>query len=462
MRNLLLFIVLLALGCASKTAYIDYERAETFKEPEYNFMKVTEVVEGSQAEAVGIKEGDFLISYNGVFVKTLEELNKEKEKVLEGKDVKMVMLQDGKKLTFTIKSGLIGIYPKPPKVKIPETATTLEGVPIVAWGKTGEATLIGCTWAVLGFLGDIYDYNTLMGYSGAAFQLKWWEKSWCPSAGSIFEDLHKEALYKAVGYNHKALAVRQDTMYKETDEQAMWEAIVEAIDSSIPVIASGAWDPDYGIITGYDKEERIIIGINYFSDGELIASEKMPWEIIIIGDKTEKPAEDETILTSLKMIVELAEEGRRKVLFKEDHYYAVGLHAYEEWAAVILNDSVYPTEGDSVTNPKDFDELMHTNKWVLDNLIDGRTTGAGYLKSIVDKVSTGAAAHINKAIEHYEKELELLVEREFYLFVEEGKTPMEELLVTHEGRQVFADWLLQLRDADKTAVDEIKLAIENF
>ena len=72
---------------------------------EYNLPEgiyVVEVVPFSPAEKAGIKQGDTIVKFAGERVKTLEELNKIKNKMKSGDKVETEVIRDGKKINLTV------------------------------------------------------------------------------------------------------------------------------------------------------------------------------------------------------------------------------------------------------------------------------------------------------------------------------------------------------------------------
>ena len=75
-------------------------------------LKITRIVAGSQAEALGLRAGDIVLRYNGMRLAAQEDLTKAKEGVA-GDAVEMVILRNGKESTFRLRPGRIGIYTEP-------------------------------------------------------------------------------------------------------------------------------------------------------------------------------------------------------------------------------------------------------------------------------------------------------------------------------------------------------------
>lgn len=88
-----------------------------------NAVKVLEVVEGSQAEALGILPGDLIINYDGTQIHTAQELLKAVKEKSDQETVELIFVREHIAQRMLLKGGFIGvrIY----TVKIPQAAMEL-------------------------------------------------------------------------------------------------------------------------------------------------------------------------------------------------------------------------------------------------------------------------------------------------------------------------------------------------
>lgn len=77
--------------------------------PEVAGVLINFVAEESQAALAGIRIGDILTSYNGVSIKTLNDINNAKKDVAQGASVQVIVRRSGKDVTLTLGPGQIGI-----------------------------------------------------------------------------------------------------------------------------------------------------------------------------------------------------------------------------------------------------------------------------------------------------------------------------------------------------------------
>ena len=79
------------------------------KSPPVQGYLVSGIVDGSQAAAAGIKEGDIIVSYNGSDVRSTRQLAKLKSGVAADATVPIAVYRDGVVIPMTLKPGQIGI-----------------------------------------------------------------------------------------------------------------------------------------------------------------------------------------------------------------------------------------------------------------------------------------------------------------------------------------------------------------
>ncbi|MCP4346816.1 MAG: TIR domain-containing protein [Desulfobacterales bacterium] len=75
-------------------------------------VRVQSVVEGSQAQALNLKKGDIIVSYNGTEISRTERLIELIRRAFPEKSVKMAVFRDGKLMQFELKGGRIGVQIK--------------------------------------------------------------------------------------------------------------------------------------------------------------------------------------------------------------------------------------------------------------------------------------------------------------------------------------------------------------
>lgn len=71
--------------------------------------EVQSVVEGSQAESLGLIPGDIILAYDGVTIKNAVQLVKEVEKKSSAANIELIVIRDNSAIRYTVIGGFIGV-----------------------------------------------------------------------------------------------------------------------------------------------------------------------------------------------------------------------------------------------------------------------------------------------------------------------------------------------------------------
>ncbi|MEO2004372.1 MAG: hypothetical protein ABGY41_09750, partial [Candidatus Poribacteria bacterium] len=128
----------------------------------------------------------------------------------------------------------------------PRAADAIPSVPRMQWGEGRDTTWANAYALSLGAVDPGVTYDTVMGYSAAAFRLHFHQPNWCPSSPDATVGYnHAVPAAKAFGYPGSSGAV--DT--KDAEAVALARAqIVASIDAGKPVRAIDLVEiPDWGV-----------------------------------------------------------------------------------------------------------------------------------------------------------------------------------------------------------------------
>ena len=75
----------------------------------FTAVKIHGIIEGSQAQAVGLQEGDLIIEYDGVKIRTPRQLIKEREKKKHRDRIELIVIRNNVIMPFVLKGGMIGV-----------------------------------------------------------------------------------------------------------------------------------------------------------------------------------------------------------------------------------------------------------------------------------------------------------------------------------------------------------------
>lgn len=71
--------------------------------------QVREIIQGSQAEYLDIREGDMIVEYGGVPVGTIQQLIAETKKREEYEQIEMIIVRNGEPVRIELSGGFIGV-----------------------------------------------------------------------------------------------------------------------------------------------------------------------------------------------------------------------------------------------------------------------------------------------------------------------------------------------------------------
>ncbi len=324
-----------------------------------------------------------------------------------------------------------------------EKSKVIDGVGRLGWGKGMESTFMGALTVTIHAMGEDVSYDYLMGISGASFRLMF---QWCPSSPDARCGYdHSIPLLKALGYEIEEICADQN---KPEEVAKVREAVVKSIDKGFPVVAIDLiQSPDWGVIVGYDKNGDEFISRTYYDKSdEYTKAEKWPWIVMIIKNKIDPPAKDESIIKSLQIAVDTANT-------KAFGDYASGFSAYETWASDLLDDDKFEKASED-----DLKSKLHVNGWVYDSLINARSSAVKYLKSISGEFDGESADHLAKATGIYDEITKKMLDNwKHFPMAWQLENPS---LWTKEMRHTEAGILNELLAMEKNAIKELEMVIK--
>ncbi|MFC1533749.1 hypothetical protein ACFL7M_10330 [Thermodesulfobacteriota bacterium] len=72
-------------------------------------VRIQGIIDGSQAETLGLLEGDIIIEYDGIEIQTARQLISETRKRAHKEQIDMTVMRDNVLIPFVLRGGLIGI-----------------------------------------------------------------------------------------------------------------------------------------------------------------------------------------------------------------------------------------------------------------------------------------------------------------------------------------------------------------
>jgi hypothetical protein len=275
-----------------------------------------------------------------------------------------------------------------------ETRTILPDVPRVGYD-VHLCPFPGSLYACLQYLGDLCDYDYIMGVTGAAFRRLWNRDDGGNIDLSYFGNEPHRRIFAALGYEWRIIPA---------EKEAMVAAIVESIAQGKPAISFGIiGPPEAGIVAGYAEGGDVVYGWSYFQEEKDRYYEKRDWfetmdknagkGLILIGDKKTARLPDRTVLlASLPWAIDLA----RTVHYPGLPEHVGGLAAYDAWADALEVDADYPGDDGKVLETR---VMVHGDQVVM---LEERRSAAAYLRQMAKAVPE-VAGDLDAAAAYYEE-----------------------------------------------------------
>jgi hypothetical protein len=375
----------------------------------------------------------------------------------------------------------------------------LEGVPRVHFYEGGkrcpeDIILPSVMRAVLEYLGEkdygckhclaqnpdckvLCTFAFLVGVSGAASFLSW-KEGWHgdnPDISYMSADAAapERRIFEAVGYKHEWV-VREEG---RDDEALFRQRIVESIQEGLPVLGYGViGPPEPSIITGYDEGGDVLLGWSFFQ-GFLEFKAGVEFEptgyfrkgdwfkdtrnLLIIGEKREKPSLDETYRKALEWMLAVARtpmvrpEPDAPEGYRRRHS---GLAAYDAWAEHLLRDEDFPADEEAALRAH-----HHVHNDAVGTLAEARWYGGIFLAQLVEGFAAGPGKRgkqedVLHAAAYYAAEHDLMWDI-WELAGGINNPEAYRKLADPAVRRAMSDIILQARDKDAQAAEHIERAL---
>jgi hypothetical protein len=283
-----------------------------------------------------------------------------------------------------------------PAATAPESLV-LRGVPRIGYN-IRICPFPGSLTAVLQYLKHPADYDYIMAVSGAAFRRIWSRDDGGNVDLGYLAPEPYERTFLALGYRWRTAPLES--------RDGMLSLIRSSLAAGRPVIAFGIiGPPEAGIVAGNEQNGDVLLGYSYFADAARGYYRRADWyaqidkgmhaastAIIDVGERTTAPPERETLISTLRWAIDLANTPKRPNLPN----HICGLAGYDAWATAMEIDADYPA------NDR---KTMDTRVMILGDqcamLID-RGSAAKYLRSML-KIAPEAAEDLSTAADLYEQ-----------------------------------------------------------
>ena len=271
-------------------------------------------------------------------------------------------------------------------------AMMIDGLPVLRFRVGRDNQFVAACWAVMQARGNAMPYEELMGLSGAAFRLHFWEPDWCPSSPDLLGGFnHLPLLADALGLS---FIDRECLRAGDAERAELRRDIRASIDRAWPVIGNSLEGQGrYGVIAGYQQDSDALWCRTYDDATDAYTrSENWPWRLIFLQDGKASLPRQQALLRSLRLAIELAET----LAYQRDGEQASGAAAYELWMSRLLDEETL-----AAWMPDDLQYAADTNGWIYLALVDARHAAATYLANIAAEFTPSAASLLQRAANIY-------------------------------------------------------------
>lgn len=320
-------------------------------------------------------------------------------------------------------------------------ANIVQGVPPLSWADGHDCTFIGALEAALAATDRPWSYADLMGVSGLAFRVRWYQgnegQRWCPSSpvGEFPEEF--AALARATGWQLAVEVGPEDAPHMERFR----DRIVTSIDAGLPVLA---YDPaiNMGTVFGY-KDNGAVLLMREFMTGKdtlELPPEDLGFMVAFLGERTAPQAASDALIDSLKMAASYASRGPLQGPGPNPKgQYLYGAEAYDQWIAILEEDMDRLSDQERAS-------LFHVNWWNFSNVLTARDAACAYLEGQARDLDGGLREGVLKAVRIY---------REGRRKMNEGGAGDAAFLGPWTGKSV-ADWTPAVRARERAILAEAK------
>jgi RNA polymerase sigma factor (sigma-70 family) len=272
---------------------------------------------------------------------------------------------------------------------------TITGVRTLGWNQKKENTFAGSLEAALAATAHPADYPTIMGVSGLAFRVRWFDRpengGWDGSApvGTMPHPL--EELRRGTGWTLRILWINPKN-HPMPDEYM--PQIIASLNENIPVVG---YEPkmNSGVFYGYEDHGRTLLMNDYYvaAGGSRYRVEEVPVNFIIPVRWSQPQPPKDTALAAMQLA--MRNWYRVHDMVGSNFRFWYGQTAYEKWMADVQGAAALPG--------KEYASLFFVHWWNFTSLVDARAAAGKYLRSQQVHFKAETSASMGRAAAYYEE-----------------------------------------------------------
>jgi len=195
----------------------------------------------------------------------------------------------------------------------------------------------------------------LMGSSGFAFR-SFFNETFCPSAMSVFDwsAVLPEAVEQA-GYECTYISrMWNEGALEEQRREEAHAAIIEGVDREVPAIVWDVADAEWGLIVGYDEENRSYETLTHAGRSSALAYDKLGRNgidvlSVAVPGKANRRSREQVMLNALNLAIAHADGAE----WTERPKYQNGLAGFDLWATLYQRWAMIVGAGGAANLPLD-------------------------------------------------------------------------------------------------------------
>jgi len=352
----------------------------------------------SQLADRGVKEGDWIVEYNGEKITSKAQLQRMKLKFQNSKNIILKVRRDDSEEYFQIWPGDLGVYlaERERNPEILSDAKRIENIGRLEKRTGMENTFFGSLINILKIFGIEIELTALMGLSAFPFRIQFYNK------------FSLDALDPANGFDCiKFLFENLKWSYRKihTNNQNQIKKIIKnSIDNGIPAFAKNLYGQnDWGIITGYQNDGKKLFCRSYNDKTVDYSIAPQTPETIIVFEESPILAKDENnFRPPAQSYINSLKAAKEMLSIESFDGYSIGNYALQKWQNALKDNRYF----ESLTD-KEFRKICINNQFLFNQYCFNCKIAANFLESIIE-IFPDSKEHLKRLSKFYGAEGKVL------------------------------------------------------
>ncbi|MCK4358341.1 MAG: PDZ domain-containing protein [Candidatus Cloacimonetes bacterium] len=361
-------------------------------------LQIVGFYSNSQLAERGVKEGDWIIEYNGEKVTSKAQLQELKLKFQNSNNIVLKIRRGDVEEYFQIWPGDLGIYlaEREKNPDILPNAKRIENINRLEKRTGIENTFFGSLINILKVFEVEINLTTLMGLSAFPFRIQFHE-SWTTDI------LDPTKGFDCAKFLFDNLNIKYKKIENGSTPEHINKAIICSIDKRIPVLAKNLYGKnEWGIITGYQNQGKGIFCRSYSDKTIDYSLATQNPDCIIIFETKPKTFESDDMLQFEKPKINSLEAAKNMLSTEIFGGYLIGNFAINKWINILENNDYF----NSLTDKK-FRKICINNNLLFEKYSFNFLIASDYLESFIE-IFPDSREHLKRLCKFYKAEGKIL------------------------------------------------------